>query len=45
MDTATQLPFVAEKALVYRNPRMTNVFTDQYWGECSFGQIGLSDGK
>jgi len=45
MDTATQLPFVYEKALNYRNPRMTNVFFDQYWGEWSFGALGVSDGK
>jgi peptide/nickel transport system substrate-binding protein len=45
MDTGTQLPFVFDKALNYRNPRLTNVFFDKYWGEYSFGQLGLSDGK
>ncbi|MGC9669089.1 ABC transporter substrate-binding protein [Planosporangium sp. 12N6] len=45
MDSATLVPFVYEKAINYRNPRLTNVFQDQYWGEWSFGQLGLSDGK
>jgi peptide/nickel transport system substrate-binding protein len=45
MDTATQLPFVYDKALNYRNPRLTNVFVWPYYGEWSFGSLGLSDGK
>ncbi|GII24943.1 ABC transporter substrate-binding protein [Planosporangium mesophilum] len=45
MDTATQLPFVYDKALNYRNPRLTNVFVWQYYGMWSFGSLGLSDGK
>jgi peptide/nickel transport system substrate-binding protein len=45
MDTATQLPFVYDKALNYRNPRLTNVFVWSYYGEWSFGSLGLSDGK
>ncbi|GAA1807419.1 ABC transporter substrate-binding protein [Planosporangium flavigriseum] len=45
MDTASLVPFVYEKAMNYRNPRLTNVFQDQYWGEWSFGQLGVSDGK
>ncbi|NJC72824.1 ABC transporter substrate-binding protein [Planosporangium thailandense] len=45
MDTATQLPFVYDKALNYRNPRLTNVFVWSYYGEWDFSALGLSDGK
>jgi peptide/nickel transport system substrate-binding protein len=45
MDTATMLPFVYDKALNYRNPRLTNVYVHEYWGETSFGSLGVSDGK
>jgi peptide/nickel transport system substrate-binding protein len=45
MDTATMLPFVYDKALNYRNPRVTNVYVHDYWGEYGFGSLGLSDGK
>ena len=42
MDTATQLPFVDDKALNYRNPRMTNVFVNSYYGMWDFSTIGVS---
>src|SRR6185503_12281533 len=42
MDTATQLPFVYDKALNYRNPRMTNVFVNAYYGMWDFSAIGVS---
>lgn len=45
MDTATQLPFVYDKALNYRNPRLTNVYVYSYFGEWDFGSLGVSDGK
>jgi len=45
MDTGTQLPFVYDRALNYRNPRMTNVYVYSYFGEWDFASLGLSDGK
>jgi len=42
MDTATQLPFVYDKALNYRNPRMTNVFVQEYFGMYDFSTLGVS---
>jgi len=42
MDTATQLPFVWDKALNYRNPRMTNVFVNSYYGMYDFSTVGVS---
>jgi len=42
MDTATQLPFVYDKALNYRNPRMTNVFVNAYYGMWDFSTLGVS---
>jgi peptide/nickel transport system substrate-binding protein len=42
MDTATYLPFVFDKALNYRNPKMTNVFVQQYWGMVDFSALGVS---
>jgi peptide/nickel transport system substrate-binding protein len=45
METGTQLPFVYDKALNYRNPRLTNVFVWPYYGMWSFGSLGVSDGK
>jgi peptide/nickel transport system substrate-binding protein len=45
MDTATQLPFVYDKALNYRNPRLTNVYVWPYYGMWDFSALGLSDGK
>jgi peptide/nickel transport system substrate-binding protein len=42
METATQLPFVYDKALNYRNPRMTNVFVNSYYGMWDFSTLGVS---
>jgi peptide/nickel transport system substrate-binding protein len=42
MDTGTQLPFVYDKALNYRNPRMTNVFVNNYYGMWDFSTLGVS---
>jgi len=42
MDTATQLPYVNDKALNYRNPRMTNVFVQEYFGMWDFSTLGVS---
>jgi peptide/nickel transport system substrate-binding protein len=45
MDSGTMLPFVYDKALNYRNPRVTNVYQYKYFGEYGFDALGLSDGK
>jgi peptide/nickel transport system substrate-binding protein len=42
MDTGTQLPFVYDKALNYRNPKMTNVFVNSYYGMWDFSTLGVS---
>jgi peptide/nickel transport system substrate-binding protein len=42
MDTATHLPYVYDKALNYRNPRMTNVFVNGYYGMWDFSTLGVS---
>jgi peptide/nickel transport system substrate-binding protein len=42
MDTATFLPYVYDKALNYRNPRVTNVFINQYYGMDDFSTLGVS---
>jgi peptide/nickel transport system substrate-binding protein len=41
-DQAVYLPFVFDKALNYRNPRMTNVFVNGYYGMWDFGALGVS---
>jgi peptide/nickel transport system substrate-binding protein len=41
MDTATQLPFVYDKALNYRNPKTTNVFVNPYYGMWDFSTLGV----
>jgi peptide/nickel transport system substrate-binding protein len=42
MDSATMLPFVWDKALNYRNPRMTNVFVNGNYGMWDFSTLGVS---
>jgi peptide/nickel transport system substrate-binding protein len=42
MDTASLLPFVYDKALNYRNPRMTNVFVNEYYGMWDFSTLGTA---
>jgi len=42
MDAAVYLPFVADKALVWRSPRLTNVYVDQAFGIYDFVNIGVS---
>ncbi|MFD0570102.1 hypothetical protein ACFQ0T_13860 [Kitasatospora gansuensis] len=45
VDQAVWLPIVADKALNYRNPRLTNVFINDAFGEVDFQALGVSDGK
>ncbi|MER5864232.1 ABC transporter substrate-binding protein [Kitasatospora sp. NPDC002040] len=45
VDSAVWLPIVADKALNYRNPRLTNVFVNDAFGEVDFQALGVSDGK
>jgi peptide/nickel transport system substrate-binding protein len=42
MDTAAMVPYVYDKALNYRNPRMTNVFVNDYYGMDDFSTLGVS---
>ncbi|MEV8512707.1 ABC transporter substrate-binding protein [Dactylosporangium sp. NPDC051484] len=41
MDAAVMVPFVYDKALNYRNPRLTNVFVTEYYGMYDFGSLGV----
>ncbi|GAA2751782.1 ABC transporter substrate-binding protein [Kitasatospora cinereorecta] len=45
VDGAYYLPIVADKALNYRNPRLTNVYITDAFGEVDFQALGVSDGK
>ena len=42
MDTASLVPYVYDKALNYRNPRLTNVYVDPYFGMLDFQALGVS---
>jgi peptide/nickel transport system substrate-binding protein len=42
MDTAALVPLVFDKALNYRNARLTNVYVDQYYGMVDFQALGVS---
>jgi peptide/nickel transport system substrate-binding protein len=45
MDGAFYLPFVVDKALNYRNPRLTNAYVHDAFGMIDFQALGTSDGK
>ena len=45
MEGAYYLPFVFDKALNYRNPRLTNVYIHDTFGMVDFQSLGVSDGK
>jgi peptide/nickel transport system substrate-binding protein len=45
MEGAYYLPFVFDKALNYRNPRLTNVYVTSAFGMVDFQALGVSDGK
>jgi peptide/nickel transport system substrate-binding protein len=42
MDSAVYLPFVADKALTYRSPRLTNVYINDSFGIYDFVNMGVS---
>ncbi len=42
MDEAVMVPFVYDKALNYRNPRLTNVFVTEYYGMYDFSSLGVT---
>ncbi|MFF9237883.1 ABC transporter substrate-binding protein [Streptomyces sp. NPDC014801] len=44
-DGAYYLPVVADKALNYRGPRLTNVYVHQAYGMVDFQALGVADGK
>jgi peptide/nickel transport system substrate-binding protein len=41
MDEAVMVPFVYDKALNYRNPRVTNVFVNESYGMYDFSTLGV----
>ncbi|MEV4944967.1 ABC transporter substrate-binding protein [Streptomyces sp. NPDC053755] len=45
VDGAYYLPIVADKAVFYRNPRLTNVYVHEVYGMADFQALGVSDGK
>jgi peptide/nickel transport system substrate-binding protein len=45
MEGAYYLPVVFAKALNYRNPRLTNVYYHDTYGQIDFQALGVSDGK
>ncbi|HEY0530627.1 MAG TPA: ABC transporter substrate-binding protein, partial [Actinoplanes sp.] len=45
MEGAYYLPVVSAKALNYRNPRLTNVYYHDAFGQIDFQALGVSDGK
>ncbi|WP_067509249.1 ABC transporter substrate-binding protein [Actinoplanes sp. TFC3] len=45
MEGAYYLPFVFDKALNYRNPRLTNAYVHDSFGMLDFQALGVSDGK
>ena len=45
MEGAYYLPVVSAKALNYRNPRLTNVYIHDTFGQVDFQALGVSDGK
>ena len=45
MDGAYYMPFTYDKALTYRNPRLTNVYVTGAAGMYDFVSIGVDDGK
>lgn len=45
MEGAYYLPFVVDKALNYRNPRLTNVYETAALSMIDFQALGVSDGK
>lgn len=45
MQDAVMLPFTDDAALVYRNPRVTNVYITNAFGIYDFVSMGVSDGK
>lgn len=45
MEGAYYLPITVDKALNYRNPRLTNVYIHNAFGMVDFQALGVSDGK
>jgi len=41
MDAAVMVPFVYDKALNYRNPRVTNVYVTEFYGMYDFSTLGV----
>jgi peptide/nickel transport system substrate-binding protein len=45
VEGAYYIPFLFDKALNYRNPRLTNVYVHSAFGQYDFQALGVSDGK
>ena len=45
MDEAVLMPLVYDKALNYRNPRLTNVYISDAFGMVDFVSLGVNDGR
>jgi peptide/nickel transport system substrate-binding protein len=45
MEGAYYLPFVVEKTLNYRNPRLTNAYIHNAFGMIDFQALGVNDGQ
>jgi peptide/nickel transport system substrate-binding protein len=41
MDQARFLPFLVDKALMYANPRVTNLYVNNAWGQYDFVSMGV----
>jgi peptide/nickel transport system substrate-binding protein len=41
MDDAQYLPFVVDKALLYANPRVTNLYVTGGYGQYDFVNMGV----
>jgi peptide/nickel transport system substrate-binding protein len=41
MSLAAILPIVYQKVLLYRNPNVTNVYFDNYYGMYNYAVLGL----
>ena len=45
MDTAVFIPMIHSKSVYWRNQRMTNVYSTQYFGLYDWVNVGVSDGQ
>jgi peptide/nickel transport system substrate-binding protein len=41
MGLAAILPIIYQKVLLYRNPNVTNVYVDEYYGMYNYAVLGV----